>query len=176
MASKARHMPRDASCAGAELWPQTRERRAFLVRTPWHDCGKSRSVETMAYPPEPADMTDRPPECTVANMRTRFLPVSHDARTFLNRPACPRAVAAPGRCAARPGATPATTRGLGGVQPSCAEKAKVPYGWKVVATGLPSLNSEYAKSRTSLKRPVALKNSLVSIMPRRVTGTPFCSA
>ena len=60
---------------------------AFLVLTPWHDCGKSRSVETMVYPPEPTDMTDRPPEFSVANMRTRFLPVSHDARTFLNRPA-----------------------------------------------------------------------------------------
>ena len=92
---KGKARARDASCAGAALWPQTRERRAFLVRTPWHDCGKSRSVETMVYPPEPTDMTDRPPEFSVANMRTRFLPVSHDARTFLNRPA------SPGRCGAR---------------------------------------------------------------------------
>src|SRR3989449_4829584 len=57
---KGKARARDASCAGAALWPQTRERRAFLVRTPWHDCGKSRSVKTMAYSPEPGGH-DRPP-------------------------------------------------------------------------------------------------------------------
>src|SRR6267378_5868584 len=59
---------------------------AFMVHTPWLEGCKCRSVETMVYPPEPADMTDRPPKFTVSNMRRRFLPVSHDARTFLNRP------------------------------------------------------------------------------------------
>jgi len=57
--------PRPASIAGAELWPETTERGAVMVLTPWRDCSNS-------IAPDHGAIT----RVTVST--------SHDARIFLN--------------------------------------------------------------------------------------------